>query len=114
MFRKTLILIPAALVGALPFAAMAETMSQSELQMFNSAKLSLQQAGDAALAAQQGKLAEVSFDDELKDRAAYEAVVIAADGQAWTVMIDANSGEVFAKALSSDMDDDHEGEDDDA
>lgn len=114
MFRKTLILIPAALVGALPFAVMAETMSQSELQMFNSAKLSLQQAGDAALAAQQGKLAEVSFDDEQKDRAAYEAVVISADGQSWTVMVDANSGEVFAKALSSDMDDDHEGEDDDA
>ena len=67
--------------------------------------LSLQQAGDAALAAQQGKLAEVSFDDEQNGRASWEAVVISADGQSWTMMIDANNGEVFAKALSSAMDD---------
>ena len=105
MLRKTMIIFPAALVAAMPFAAMAETMSPSELQMFNGATLSLQQAGDAALAAQQGKLAEVSFDDEQNGRAAWEAVVISADGKSWTMMIDANNGEVFAKALSSAMDD---------
>lgn len=112
MLRKTMMIFPAALAAALPFAAMAETMSQSELQRFDSATLSLQQAGDAALAAQQGRLAEVSFDDEQNGRAAWEAVVIGANGKSWTVMIDATSGEVFGKALSSDKDDDHEGEDD--
>ncbi len=58
MLRKTMIIFPAALVAAMPFAAMAETMSQSKLKMFNGATPSLQQADDAALAAQQGKLAE--------------------------------------------------------
>ena len=113
MLRKTMILFPAALVAALPFAAMAETMSQSELQMLNGAKLSLAEAGDAALAAQPGKLAEVSFDDEHKDRATWEAVVIAEDGQSWPLMIDAANGDVFDKALSSDMEDDDDGEEDD-
>ena len=104
MLRKTILLLPAALLGALPFAASAETMDQSELDMFRSASLTIQQASDAALQAHAGTLAAVAFGDE-NGRAAYEAVVIGGDGQPWTVLIDAKTGEVFASALSSSMDD---------
>jgi len=104
MLRKILIFLPAALLGALPFAASAETMDQSELDMFRSASLTIQQASDAALQAHAGTLAAVAFGDE-NGRAAYEAVVIGGDGQPWTVLIDAKTGEVFASALSSSMDD---------
>ena len=104
MLRKTILLLPAALLGALPFAASAETMDQSELDMFRSASLTIQQASDAALQAHAGTLAAVAFGDE-NGRAAYEAVVIGGDGQPWTVLIDAKTGEVFASAPSSSMDD---------
>lgn len=104
MLRKTMILLPAALLGALPFAASAETMDRGELDMFRSASLTIQQAEDAALQAHAGTLAAVAFGDE-NGRAAYEAVVIGGDGQPWTVLIDAKTGEVFASALSSSMDD---------
>ena len=104
MLRKTMILLPAALLGALPFAASAETMDQSELDMFRSASVTISQASDAALQAHAGTLAAVAFGDE-NGRAAYEAVVIGSDGQPWTVLIDAKTGEVFASALSSSMDD---------
>lgn len=104
MLRKTMILLPAALLGALPFAASAETMDQSELDMFRTASLTISQAGDAALQAHAGTLAAVAFGDE-NGRAVYEAVVIGSDGQPWTVLIDAKTGEVFASALSSSMDD---------
>ncbi len=108
MLRKTLILFPVALLGILPFAASAETMNQGELDMFRSASLTIQQAGDAALKAHSGTLAAVTFGDE-NGRAAYEAVVIGSDGQSWTVFIDAKSGEVFASALSSTMEDHADG-----
>lgn len=104
MLRKTMILLPTALLGTLPFAASAETMDQSELEMFRTASLSIQQAGDAALQAHAGKLAAAVFGDE-NGRAVYEVVVIGGDGQPWTVLIDCKSGEVFASALSSAMDD---------
>ena len=104
MLRKTTILLPAALLGALPFAASAESMDQSELEMFRSASLTVQQAGDAALRAHAGTLAAVAFGDE-NGRAAYEAVVIGGDDQPWTVLIDAKTGEVFASALTSSMED---------
>ena len=104
MLRKTILLLPAALLGALPFAASAETMDQSELDMFRSASVTISQASDAALQAHAGTLAAVAFGDE-NGRAAYEAVVIGGDGQPWTVLIDAKTGEVFASALSSSMDD---------
>ena len=113
MLRKTMTLLSAALMTALPLATVAETLRPSEVQMLNNSMVSLQQAADAALVARQGRLAALSFDDE-NDRAAWEAVVIAPDGQSWTVMIDANSGDVFASGLSSGMGDDDEGEDDDA
>jgi hypothetical protein len=104
MLRKTMILLPAALLGALPFAASAETMDQSELDMFRTASLSIQQASDVALQAHAGTLAAVAFGDE-NGRAAYEALVIGGDGQPWTVLIDAKTGEVFASALTSSMED---------
>lgn len=104
MLRKTLFLFPVALLGALPFAASAETMDQGELEMFRSTTMTIQQAGDAALKAHAGTLAAVTFGDE-NGRAAYEAVVVGSDGQPWTVLIDAKSGEVFASALSSAMED---------
>lgn len=52
----------------------------------------------------------MTFGDE-NGRAAYEAVVIGSDGQPWTVPIDAKSGEVFASALSSAMEDHQDGAD---
>ena len=104
MLRKTMILLPAALLGDLPFAASAETMDRTELAMFRTASLTISQAGDLALQAHTGTLAAIAFGDE-NGRAAYEAVVIGGDGQPWTVLIDAKTGEVFASALSSSMDD---------
>ncbi len=112
MLRKMTILFPAVLLGAAPFAAMAETMDQSELDMFRTAAVSAQQAGDAAMKAHSGALASVAFGDE-DGRAAYEAVVVGADGQPWTVLIDARNGEVFASALSSAMKDQEDGDDHD-
>ena len=120
MLSKAMIIIPAALMAAIPLTASAEAFSQSELAMFNSAKLTVQQAGDAALQSHAGKLATVTFGDE-DGRAAYEAVVVSSDGQPWTVLVDVKTGEVFASALSSSMedhadhgqgmsDDDHDGE----
>lgn len=108
MLRKTMILLPAALIGALPFAALAERMDQSELDLFRTATLTLQQAGDAALHAHAGTLAAVTFGDE-DGRAAYEAVVVGKDGKPWTVLVDAKTGEAFASALSSDMKDHKDG-----
>jgi len=108
MFPKTMILFPAALLGALPFAASAESMNQSELDMFRGAALTIQQAGDAALNAHAGTLAAVAFGDE-NGRAAYEAVVVGGDGQPWTVMVDAKTGEVFASAKSSAMEEHEDG-----
>lgn len=104
MLRKTMILLPGALLGALPFAASAETMDRTELAMFRTASLTISQAGDLALQAHTGTLAAIAFGDE-NGRAAYETVVIGGDGQPWTVLIDAKTGEVFASALSSSMDD---------
>lgn len=123
MLRKTMILFPAALIGALPFAASAEPMAPSDVELFRGAAVTIQQAGDAALRAHSGTLAAVAFGDE-DGRAAYEALVIGSDGQPWTVLVDAATGDVFASAASSAMqdhedgaqghdDDDHDGEEDD-
>jgi hypothetical protein len=89
-------------IAALPFAASAETMGKTELDMFNGASLTIQQASDVALQAHPGTLAAVAFGDE-NGRAVFEAVVIGGDGQPWTVQIDAKTGEVFASGLSSAM-----------
>ena len=104
MLHKTMILIPVALFGTLPFAASAETMSAAEIEMFNSATLTLQQAGDTALQTHPGKLASVDFGAD-DSRAGYYVAVVGNDGQPWTVMIDAQTGEVYASGLSSAMED---------
>lgn len=47
MFRKTMILFPAALLGSMPLVASAEAMDRGELEMFRDASLTIRQAGDA-------------------------------------------------------------------
>lgn len=108
MLRKTMTLFPAALIATLPFAALAGTMDETELEMFRGASVTIQQASDAALKAHSGTLAAVAFSDE-DGRAAYETVVIGNDGQPWTVLVDAKTGEVFATELSSAMEDHEDG-----
>lgn len=108
MTLRMMILFPAALIGTLPLMALAETMDQTEVDLFHTATVSLTQAGETALKAHDGTLAAISFGDE-DGRAAYEAVVIGADGQPWTVLVDAKSGEVFASAISSAMNDHEDG-----
>jgi peptidase YpeB-like protein len=108
MLRKTMILVPAALLGVVPLAASAETMDASELEMFRSAPLTLQQAGEAALLAHPGTLAAISFGDE-DGRAAYEATVVGADGHPLTVLVDAKNGEILAAAAATDMEDHKDG-----
>ena len=99
-----MILLPATLLGALPLAAAAGTLDRDKPEMLRSASLTTQQARDAALQAHAGTLAAVAF-GEKNGRTAYVAVAIGGDGQTWTVLIDARTGEVFASALSSSMDD---------
>jgi Predicted membrane protein len=123
MTKTKMILIPAALIASLPLAAMAaERLSPAEVTQFQSAAVSLDQAGATALQNHPGALASVTYGDE-DGRMGYEVVVIGADGQPWTVLVDAQSGDVFASAASSAMNDhedqanghdDHEdGEEDD-
>lgn len=126
MLRNPKILLPAALLGALPFAASAEIMDRSELDMFRNAQVTMQQAGETAVQAHPGDLAAIVFGDE-DGRAAYRAMVVGKDGESWTMLIDAQSGEIFASGKSSamqdhedhakgqdnDYDGDHDGETDD-
>ncbi|UFI06705.1 PepSY domain-containing protein [Roseibium aggregatum] len=115
MITKSMIALPVAMLGALPFAASAESIDATELAMFHGASVSLQQAADLAVKAHDGQLAAVTFGDE-DGRAAYEAIVIGNDKEPWTVLVDAKSGEVFASAKSSDIkdhDDRGNAEDDD-
>lgn len=123
MTKTRKILIPAALIAALPLAAMAaERLSPAEVTQFQKAAVSLDQAGAAALKDHPGALASVNYGDE-DGRMGYEVIVVGADGQPWTVLVDAQSGDIFASAASSSMTDhedhangqaDHEdGEEDD-
>lgn len=108
MFRKTLLILPAAMLGALPLLASAETLSGQEMTLFRAAGVTLTQAADAARQAHPGALASVAFGDE-DGRAAYAAVVVGNDGQPWTVLVDAQSGDVFASARSSAMQEHEDG-----
>lgn len=102
----------AALVATLPLTAGAagydETDMGAEAQMALAAQVSLQQAGDLALAQHAGQLAAIGFNDE-NGRGVYEAVVVGADGQSWIVKLDANSGDVLGQGLASLMDDEDNG-----
>lgn len=108
MFRKTLLILPVAMVGVLPLLASAETLAGRELTMFNAASVTLTQAGNAAMQAHPGALSSVAFGDE-DGRAAFAAVVVGTDGEPWTVLVDAQSGDVFASARTSAMQDPEDG-----
>jgi hypothetical protein len=108
MLAKTIILVPAALLGAIPIAASADTMNQTEVEPIRATSLTLQQARDVALKAHPGTLAAVTFGDE-GGRAAYQAVVVGSDGKPWTALVDAGTGNVFAPALSSATEDHADG-----
>ncbi|WP_158971113.1 PepSY domain-containing protein [Chachezhania sediminis] len=107
------LIIPAALLGALPFAAAAGTEMPEikEYPLARDAAVSLQDAGQAAQAAHPGDLAAVVFGDE-DGRLAWEAIVVDPDGTLWTVLIDAADGQVFASAATSAMNGDAEDHED--
>lgn len=80
-------------------------------QLFMAATVSLDQASQIALKEVPGTLAAIGFNDE-NGKGVYEALVVAADGQASIVKIDATSGAVLGKGLASVMDDEGDGGED--
>lgn len=98
------ILTAVTLVAALaPFAGSAETSASQEAALMAGAKVTMSQAGDLALKAHPGTLAEVGFNDE-NGKGIYEAHITDGSGQAYTVKIDAMSGEVLASGQATQMD----------
>lgn len=98
--------------------AMAETNTENQAadvpqeQLFMAATVSLDQASQIALKDVPGTLASIGFNAE-NGKGVYEALVVAADGQASIVKIDANTGTVLGKRLASVMDDEGEGSESD-
>lgn len=89
--------------------------AMTEAQMFQAAKVKLDEAGKIALREVQGTLAAIGFNDE-NGKGVYEAMVIGADGQPSIVKIDADTGAVLGKWLAANFDDedgDHENGGDD-
>ncbi|MEC3863108.1 PepSY domain-containing protein [Mesobacterium sp. TK19101] len=84
--------------------------AMTEAQMFQAAKVSLDQASQIALKEVPGTLAAIGFNDE-NGKGVYEAMVIGADGQPTLVKIDADAGTVLGKMLASAEDED-DGEND--
>lgn len=91
-----------ALASVTAVQASAETAPSgpSEVQMFSSAPIKLDQAGQIALKAAPGELAAIGFNDE-NGIGVYEASVVAKDGTVTVLKIDARSGKVLATASSS-------------
>ncbi|KEO55035.1 PepSY domain-containing protein [Thioclava pacifica] len=84
--------------------------AMTEAQMFQAAKVKLDEAGKIALREVPGTLAAIGFNDE-NGKGVYEAMVIGADGQPSIVKIDADTGAVLGKGLAANFDDedgDHE------
>ncbi|WP_413207727.1 PepSY domain-containing protein [Rhodospirillum sp. A1_3_36] len=106
MLTKPLFATVATVAFAVPLIAQAEPMDRAEAQMFQSATLSLEQAGQSALKVHAGDLAAVAFNDE-DGRGVYEATVVGADGEPWTVKVDAKSGDVLASGMTALMVGDH-------
>lgn len=104
MRRKTTILFLAAQRGTPPVATSAKTMDLSVREAGGSASLTIRKAGEAAFQAYAGTLAAMVSGGE-NGRAACGAVVIVRDRQLSTVRTDAGTGQAFASALSSSMDD---------
>jgi len=106
MTKPLFLLTSATLVVVTPLLAHAEPMDRAEAQMFQSATVSLEQAGQSALKVHTGDLAAVSFNDE-DGRGIYETTVVGADGEPWTVKIDAKTGEILASGVTAMMLGDH-------
>lgn len=105
MQRKLIIATVLAAIGV-SGAAMAAGKTNSaatEAQMFQSAKVKLDQAGQIALKQVPGTLAAIGFNDE-NGKGVYEAMVVDAKGQATIVKIDADSGAVLGSMLASNSD----------
>jgi uncharacterized membrane protein YkoI len=83
---------------------------QTEVQMFQAAAISLQQASDLALKEISGSLAEIGFNDE-NGIGVYEATIIGTDGTESIVKIDANTGATLGKGLAYVMDEEDDGGD---
>lgn len=86
----------AGLTGLAAIQAGAETnqAGPSEVQMFLSSPVTLDQAGQTALKAAPGKLAAIGFNDE-NGAGVYEASVVAKDGTVTVLKIDAQNGKVL-------------------
>lgn len=101
--------------AGIAMAAGSETAGEtgnSEIQMFQAAKVTLDQASQIAMKEVPGRLIALGFNDE-NGKGVYEATILGADGQASIVKIDADSGAVLGKGLAGYFDDEDEGAHDD-
>lgn len=80
------------------------SQAMTEAQMFQAAKVKLEDAAKIALREVPGTLAAIGFNDE-NGKGVYEAMVIGADGQPSIVKIDADTGAVLGKGLAANFDD---------
>ncbi|GAB4387330.1 PepSY domain-containing protein [Albidovulum sp.] len=110
--KRNLILatmLTAVSVSAAGLAANAATTAtnnggMTEEQMFQAAKVKMDQASQIALKEAPGTLSAIGFNDE-NGKGVWEAMVIGADGKASIVKIDADSGAVLGKGLAANFDD---------
>ncbi len=99
---KRMFVITAVTAAGLALAGLAQASTggnagqtgANETQMFLTAPVSLNQAGQIALKAQPGQLAAVGFNDE-NGAGVYEASVVAKDGSVNLLKIDAQSGKIL-------------------
>jgi len=94
--------------ASLAMAESGDNASLTELQMFQSAKVSLDKAAQIALKEVPGALSSIGFNDE-NGQGVYQAMIVGADGQLSIVKIDADTGAVLGKGLASNFDDEEDG-----
>lgn len=110
---KRKLVLAAALAGiALPAVGVVQANAQgnsptSEAQMALAAPVKLDQAGQIALKAAPGTLAQIGFNNE-NGAGVFDASVIAADGTVTKVKVDAQSGKVLGTAQATTLGDGHE------
>ena len=113
---KRKLVLAAALSGlALPAVGIAQANAQAtapkmtEAQMALASKVKLGEAGQIALKAVPGALAEIGFNDE-NGTGVYEASVVGRDGGVTVVKVDAQTGKVLGTAKQASLGDetDHE------
>jgi len=78
----------------------------SEIQLLQTAKISLSKAGEIALGKAPGKLAAIGFNDE-NGKGVYEVTIVGADNAATLVKVDGTTGAVLASGLVASMEDEH-------